>query len=572
VIGRVLPLLLVLLVPLLVFQHVRSQAFVQWDDNDHVYRNMYLNPVAPGSFTFFWQQSYKHLYIPLSYTALAGLALIARRNTPIPQITDVDTTLDARVFHTASLIVHLVNVGLVYAILCLLLRRPAPLAPHRDWAAAIGALLFAIHPVQVESVAWVSEIRGLLGALFSLIALWLYLRGAEKADDKRGKPWTFSAAAAVVLVLAILCKPSAVSLALMALALDRWAVGRPWRKCLVHAAPVLAVSIVFALVTRHIQPPGPGVVYPLGQRPFVAGDALAFYLEKLVLPRDLGIIYGRTPEYVMAHWWGYATWLVPAALGVFVWMRRKRNPWLLAACGVSLAALLPVLGFIPFLFQHFSTVADRYLYLALLGPAFAAARLLSVRWSAKSATAACAVLAALGCVSIVQVRTWDDTFTLELQAVAVNPHIDGYHARLATVLTKQGRNDEALDMFSAGIAANPDDTDALYGLAGLLMTLDKPAAAVPVFQRFLRIVPDGEDAHFGLATALFRLGRYDDAIPEFAAAARLRPDSAMYRAAYGSALATIGRKQDAIAELRAAVSLQPDYAQAQQALRALLGK
>jgi tetratricopeptide (TPR) repeat protein len=567
-----LAVLVLVLATMLVFEHVRTQAFVQWDDSDHVYKNMYLNPVTASGVQFFWQHDYKHLYIPLSYTVFAGLALIAHRDTPIHQITDGDVTLDPSVFHIASLLAHLVNVLLVFGILRLLLRRVNAPITNSPWPAALGALLFAIHPVQVESVAWVSELRGLLAGFFTLLALLLYLRGSELSIDASGRraaPLVASIAAAVLMALGILCKPSAVTMPLIALALDLWALRRPWRRCLLHALPTLLVGIAFAIVTRHIQPQAKGVVYPLWGRPFIVGDSLAFYLAKLLIPRDLGIIYGRTPEYVMAHWWGFATWLVPAAIGVFLWVRRRTSPWLLAAAGVSIAALLPVLGFLPFLFQHFSTVADRYLYLAMIGPAYAAARLLARHWGSRPAAVACAVLAALGVVSTLQVRTWDNTVTLQTQALAVNPHIVEYYGLLAAVLEDQGKPDEAVEMYRAGVRNNPGDKDALFSLASCLMRLDKAAEAVPVFQRIVTLFPNEEQAHFGLASTLFRLGRRDEAVAEFEAAARLAPSYAMYRAALGSALAAAGRREEAITELKAALQLQPDYPQVQAALKAL---
>jgi hypothetical protein len=156
-------------------------------------------------------------------------------------------------------------------------------------------------------------------------------------------------------------------------------------------------------------------------RPFIAGDALAFYLGKLAWPVGLCADYGRTPEEVLGHAWGYLTWLAPAVLGVLVWRGRARRPMLLAAAALFSLGLLPVLGFVPFIFQQFSTVADRYAYLALLGPAVALAWWLSTQRRPAAGVATSAVLAALGFLSAFQTLHWYNNGTFWTHTIRHNP-------------------------------------------------------------------------------------------------------------------------------------------------------
>jgi len=203
----------------------------------------------------------------------------------------------------------------------------------------------------------------------------------------------------------------------------------------------------FCLLLTHLaQPVQVGVTTAPWTRPLIAGDALAFYLGKLVWPVGLGIDYGRTPTFVLAHWWGYATWFMPLLLGALLWYGRRRFSWLWMSAAIFAICLLPVLGLTPFAFQGYSTVADRYLYLALLGPALALAWALSrlTQRSALLTGSVCAVIFALwGFASSLQVMTWDSSFSLFQNALAVNPQSGMANYNLALLLSAQGKQAEA---------------------------------------------------------------------------------------------------------------------------------
>ncbi|MCD6361655.1 MAG: hypothetical protein J7M38_12435, partial [Armatimonadetes bacterium] len=211
--------LILVLAVTVVFAQVRDFGFLDWDDNINVYANPRLNPVTAQSLAEIWTKPYFALYIPVTHTVWAGIALLARRPPDERGI-----TLDPSYFHLANLLVHVLNVLVVFAILRLLLRR--------EWAAFIGAGLFGLHPVQAEPVCWITGMKDLMGALLALLALWQYLTGATLAADERaaGRSRLHFALAPALFALALLAKPTAVGLPIIAWALDRLIIGRDARQ------------------------------------------------------------------------------------------------------------------------------------------------------------------------------------------------------------------------------------------------------------------------------------------------------------------------------------------------------
>ncbi len=589
-----------------VYHHALALPFVGWDDFGHVCQNPFLHPVTAAHIARFWTAPYEFLYIPVVYTLFAGLSLAAHLPAPVPLPGAGTTDLDARVFHAANLIVHCANVVLVFA----LVRRVV----KQDWPAFAGALLFAAHPVQVESVAWVSEMRGLLSAFFSLLALLLYAReegpltpnngGAEEYSPlappllAAGRAFRF-ALATVCFALALLCKPSAVCLPLLAWAWGRWGLGRSRRADAPLLLLWLAMAAALLLITRSVQSQPVVGTAPAWTRPFVAGDALAWYLAKVVWPLPLAIDYGRTPAFVTAHAWGYLTWLVPAALAVLLMRLRGRFPALTAAGAVFLFALLPVLGLSPFLFQAHSTVADRYLYLAMLGPALALAWLLT-RVNSRRAVAAVAVCVPvfllLGFLTLRQIPVWDSTETLFAHALSVNPRSwiiytlrgqyrahdglmeqaiaddraaiailpTGNDARtaLGLALLQTGRANDAIALFQDSVRVLPDFVDAYYYLGAALDTQGRTAEAANAYENVLRLAPAHALAHNALGLDLLKEHRPADALPHFQQAARLRPASPVPLFNVGRALDALGQTPAAIAAYQSALRCKPDYAEA----------
>ena len=551
---------LILLVACAIPFHAIMQAgFVRWDDDIQIYQNLGLNPPTLAHLAAFWRAPYDKLYIPVSYTFFFLLAAVAHRPAPVHWPDAVVTTLDPRVFHWGSLLLHLGCILLVYALLRRFVRN--------DWAAGTGALLFGLHPLQAESVAWVSELRGLLMALFSLLALhcWLNFAGKRPPRPNSGEPeksgeegaassaptglflsgspelgrggllpWLWYAAATLCFGLALLSKPTAVILPLLAAVLAVCLQHRPLRSAALSLAPWFAVSTAFLLMTRSVQPVPPEIVTASWTRPLIALDAASFFLGKLLWPVSLGIDYGRTPLVVMAHGWVWGTALVAPLLGLIVW--RLRRPWLSASALIFLTALLPTLGLVPFIFQAFSTVADRYVYLALLGPALAlacgleeAGRRLPVH-ALRGVGAACAcVLALLGMRTASQVESWQGSFTLFTQALTVNPNSFFVRNNLGNAYVEIGDWEAAITEFRAASALRPDEAKPRFNLAAALLHQGDIAGAADQYQIVVGLRPYYPPAHNNLGCVLSRLGRWTEADAEFRAALRCDPKFAEAR-------------------------------------------
>jgi protein O-mannosyl-transferase len=398
--------------------------------------------------------------------------------------------------------------------------------------------------VQVEPVCWVTGLKDVLGGLLMLTAVWTFLlfREAQNEDRSQRRIAVVYALASGVYVLSLLAKPAAVAVPLIAAALDHWALRRPLRSTAALLGPWLALALPLVFVTHGAQPVSSAVITPLWSRPLIAGDALAFYVWKLALPLDLAFDYGRTPRYVLAHAWGYLTWVAPAALLAGAWLHRRKRPLLLAAAGVFVAALLPVSGLVPFSFQRFSTTTDRYLYVALLGPALALAWLLD-RLGTFRAMAVCGVLLALlGAVSSLQTLYWKTDVSLCRHAVRVNPRSTVAHGNLGKVLLGQDRIEEALVPLQTDVRLVPDDPERHYNLGIALARLGRPDEAIREYREAIRLMPDHVSAYNNLGVLFLRAGRYTQASAQFREVLRRDPSQPIARANLDLAVRRMARE------------------------------
>ncbi|MEA2735066.1 MAG: protein O-mannosyl-transferase, partial [Humisphaera sp.] len=265
-------------------------------------------------------------------------------------------------------------------------------------------------------------------------------------------------AATIFLVLALLAKPAAIVAPVMALIIDRLILRREWREIARSLALWFALIVPFMLVARLVQPAAEVTPTPLAVRPLVAADALAFYLGKLLLPVELTGNYGRTPESILRSGAIYFTWLAPALAALVLWWLGKRR--LVAAALLFVAGVLPVLGLTTFLYQQFSTVADRFVYLSMLGPALAAAWIMSRRWTRGSVAIATLLLVALGVQSMSQARVWRNRLTLAQHAVAVQPANPAARSSYAGALIRENRIDEAIVQLEEVMRIMPNDYTA----------------------------------------------------------------------------------------------------------------
>ncbi len=456
-IRPVLIVLLLLAACAAVYGPICRHPFVRWDDEINVYRNSYLNPVTVQSVKHFWISSEMgetcQVYRPVVYSVYA---LLAANAEVAPYLSDGEgAALNPHVFHEFSLLVHALNVLLVFALLRRLVRSDCV---RRDWAAAFGALVFAVHPVQVEPVAWVTGLTDLLGAFFSLLALWEYSKFRENGSRRQ------YVLAVFCFVLALLSKPSCVVLPMLALALDAHRLGRSWPNAfrgdsLKWLVPWSLLSLGMVVLTHFAEPVMlASVVTPWWDRPLLAVDALFLSVRHLVWPVFLGVDYGRSPDVVLGETsmlWCEAIGLV--VLAGLLWLSRRRLPWLLAPAAFFVLALLPVLGLVPFRFQTFSTVADRYLYLAMLGPALLLAEAVSRAPSQRLAgAAACGVVLLLAMLTVKQTAVWRSTDALWAQTLAVNPESWLARYNRGVLSIAQGKPEQAHSEFQELVRLKPE--------------------------------------------------------------------------------------------------------------------
>lgn len=475
----------------LVFAPLLGAEFLLWDDNINTYRNPWYLPLSWENTGRFWVETYNKTYRPLVHTAWAAIAWVSYSAEPLKVPGDGSTQFEARVFHGVNLFLHAFNGVLVWR-LC---RRFV----QSGTAALLGTLLFLLHPVQVESVGWVTGFNELLCATFCLGSLFYYLNWLDGQAGKTsaGPPY---ALAFGLFLLALLVKPAAVALPLVF-----WVFGT----LLHHQKPLLALrtlgpflvtGALWSLVTALAHPPEyAGAATPLWTRPLIAGDALAFYAGKLLLPLQLGIDYGRRPHAVMQGGWVWAAWLVPVLLFAWCWFLRRRSVWPMVVYLSGLAWLLPVCGLKPFHFQLvYSTVADRYLYFVLVPLALALAVVLETNFGRRLRPAVVLLIVAWGFISFRQATTWQNNFTVFGQALTVNSESWMANANLGAAHDVEGRQELARPYFEAALRLKPDLWQMHIKLARYAQAAGQIETARNHWASALKIRPDLQEAQRGL--------------------------------------------------------------------------
>lgn len=399
--------------------------FVTWDDYDTIARNPLYDPPTVSSYIKHWTTlDQMHLYIPITYSLWHVLAMFAWQ----PEPNALGLNLSGQVFSAMNLLMHIGATVLCYLLIRRLLETATELPADRQTRdrtgialpAALGAAVFAVHPIQVESLGWISGMKDVLSTTLMLLTLWLHLQIRGRAGMRYFRDPRF-AAMVICGIAAMLSKPTAVVLPAMIVAIE-WICDRCiTRRMLLRGAVLVPASIVVALITRTVQNPKfeTPVNVDLWQRPIVALDALGWYLSKLFVPMQLAPDYTRPPRAVMASSDVYWTWLLPAAVIVVALLLRKRLPLLLGAAMLAVIPLLPVLGFVSFDFQSYATVSDHYAYPAMIGVALAVGavctRLAGARW------AIAAAIVVLGVLSFRQSWVWRDAPSLMQHTMQVSP-------------------------------------------------------------------------------------------------------------------------------------------------------
>ena len=500
-------------------------------------------------------------------------------------------------YHLVNLLLHVGCVMLVLKILRFL----------RIPGAELAAIIFALHPVNVETVAWISERKNTLSGLFGLAATLSYLKFDE--GRRRGG----YALAVSLFVLGLLSKTAIVTLPLVWLVIFWWKRGATsWRRDVVPLVPFVFLSGIAGLTTTWVEQGN--IAYKtrildlsLVDRCLIAGRAFWFQLSKLFWPSNLMFVYPRW-DINAGVWWQYLFPFGVLGLLVILWCLRRWSRAPLAGVLIYIFLLLPSLGFLNIYFFLYSFVADHWQYLACLGiitPCASGIVLLarqSKSWQAWLEPGTTLILAgALFVLTWQQSRMYTDVETLYRTTIARNPACwmaycnlgnilyqrnripeamdlfkqamrikpDAAHYSLGNALVQRGQTSEAIDQYVQALRINPDYAEAHNNLGGALFLIGRTSEAIEHYDQALRLNPDYAEAHNNLGNALVKTGQVSRAIDQYKQALRITPNSASARNNLGAAFAQMGRISEAIQEFKTALRINPHYVDARNNLTKL---
>jgi tetratricopeptide (TPR) repeat protein len=473
-------------------------------------------------------------------------------------------------YHATNIVLHIAEALLLWRILKIL----------RISGAYLGAVLYAVHPVNVESVAWITQRKNLAAMLFFMLSVLFFLKTErspsvppENGRSERqpgGRFWY--GASLLAFALGMLSKGSVAMLPFVLLGLVAWRRRLSWRD-LAAALPFFTIAAVFTVVNVWFQRHGNAVeIRSAGavERLLGAGNVVWFYLYKALLPLNLLFIYPQWAIDAGDLMW----WLGPlAAVGVTVllWRGRKgRLRPLLFAWGYFCAMLVPVMGLTDVYFMRYSLVADHYANLAIVGVvAAAAAGWAQWRAMAKSALpmlAAASVVGILACLTWGQCRMYRDSRTLYETTLAKNPGCWLARSNLALLLADAGDLRGAVAQGRQAVRLKPDLPEAHYNLGRALARAGAAPEAIAEYEEALRLRPDYAEAHYNLGNAFRGAGRIPEAIGQYEEAVRIKPDFSDARNNLANLMEMSGRTPDAIGQYEEALRIDPSDAEARNNL------
>src|SRR5438094_2980750 len=515
-----------------------------WDDDDYIINNKLLT--APDG----WQRIWFSLdspsqYFPLTYSTF--------------RVEHASWRLTPTGYHWVNLLLHVANALLVWAVL-------ARLKVPGAW---LAAAVFALHPVQVESVAWISERKNVLMAFFFLLTLLAWI---AFVDQRTKRPRFFYCPALVFYALALSAKTTACTLP-AALFLVLWLRKRPInRQRIFQIIPFLLMGIAMGLLAVWWERYRQGTIQaafpflsPL-ERVLVASRAVWFYLSKLIWPSNLTFIYPKwniSPEHLL----DYISLVAAIAVCMAIyWLRRYTGRSVEVAAAFFVATLSPVLGFMMLFTFRYTFVADHYQYLACIGPiALASAGIVSLADALKQQRAfICS--AALFAVAMLAILTWwqssmyGDVETLWRTTLARNPECWMADTNLGIVLLEKGQVDDAIAHYRHALQLQPNWWDAEYNLGTALLSKGEVDEAIVHSEKAVTMQPNDPDAQVALGSALLEKKRIDEAIMHYQEALAMRPDYFLARYGLGRALLEKGELDTAIQHFRAALLIWPEHA------------
>jgi Flp pilus assembly protein TadD len=432
------------------------------------------------------------------------------------------------------------------------------------WRSAFVAAVFAIHPLRVESVAWVAERKDVLSGLFFMLTIGAYARYARQS-------WSFGRYGLVMLLFALglMCKPMLVTLPLVLLLLDYWPLQRvetrKFSGLVLEKLPLLALSAASCVATLLAQYEG---IQSAGSfsTPIRLANALVacvVYLGQMVWPAKLAVFYPY-PNNGLPAWEAALAGTLLAGLSAIAWWQRRKQGWLITGWGWYLVMLLPVAGIIQVGLQAH---ADRYTYLPQIGIYVAATWWVAERgakWRVSRAVVrglAAGVLGALMLCAWKQTACWKNSENLWGHALACTSGNSMAHSGLGNVFLKREQLGNAITEFQQAVQLNPCYADAHNDLGTALCQYGRVDDGITEIQKALQLVPDNPAYHSNLGNALLQNGRREEAIAQYQAALQIKPDDAKARNNLANALLQQGKAEEAIAQYQITLQIDPGYAE-----------
>ena len=564
-------------VTLAVFWQVNHYDFINIDDNIYVTGNSHIQSgITLDGFRWAFSSTYAEFWHPLTWLSLMFDYQLYG--------------LNAGGYHLTNLILHILSALLLF---WLFNRMTGTI-----WRSAFVAVLFALHPLHVESVAWISERKDVLSVFFWMLTLCLYVYYTEKPVIKRYLPVVF------FFACGLMSKPLVVTLPVIMILLDYWPLGRfELRKSdlilwqLREKIPFFVLSAVFSIITLYAQHKPSQEYLPLGSR--LANDPVSFmiYLEKTFVPNHMAVFYPFSFQLPAWQVWGSVFLLLFISVIVIISMRRL--PYLFIGWLWYVITLLPVTGIIQA--RNFS-MADRYTYLPLIGIAVMLAWGIPPLIKNEDMRKKILFPVSIAALAIMAVLTWhqcgywknsieicnhalqvtkdnylahinlgsalfDEGKTEEAiahysEAISITPNIILSYNKRGIAYAKLGRHQRALEDFNKAISLKPDDAISYNCRGNAYAELGQYQMAIEDYNKTIRLKPDNADAYNNRGTIYAKLGQYQMAIEDFNNAIRLKPDNAAAYNSRGAIFIKFGQYQMAIEDLNNTIRLKPDDADA----------
>lgn len=535
--------LALLLLILIVYGQVVNFDFVNFDDRETILSNPHIRDgVTMEGLKWAFGSAFAANWFPLTWIShMVDFQLFG---------------LDAGKFHLVNVLIHAVNALLLFA----LFRR----ITGRKWESAFVAFVFGLHPLHVESVAWVSERKDVLSAFFWILTMWLY------ADYVRRPKIVTYLIALAAFALGLMSKQMLVTLPFALLLVDYWPLDRVQKmgpsRLILEKVPFLALSAVASIITYKVQHQTGAILastVPLTMRGENALIAYVAYLAQFFWPFGLSVFYPYPASFSIGEVVGAA--IVLTAISALA-LRRK---YLAMGWLWYLGTLVPVVGLVQVGMQE---RADRYTYIPMIGIsvmlAWGVAEIMERRPKMSTALKTVSIAACVASVvlTFAQVAYWQNSVTLFEHAIASTENNFLAHLYLGTVLAEQGRANEALRHLYASVEEKPDFFDAHDSLGALLGRLGKNDEAAAQFEQAIRLQPTDSEGHCNLGNVRLAQGKLAEAADEFNAAIHAQPSFAAAHFGLGVVLINQSRFDESIAQFQEALRLDPGLTPARDAI------